>query len=167
MYNPQEANRLLSLSHEQRQEFENFVQWYFQVLESNRAHQPCIKWYLHPEAVDRLIALWAASLTVSIPDVDMTGTPVGDEDALKQATSLREWWREADIQNKMLFDGSSSPFSNCTPYNHVEPHTYERAMTEPRPFPKIDWDVLYPSEEEPTQMLEGTSDTEENESTGS
>lgn len=144
MYNNLEPNRLLTLTPNQREEFSRFVEWYFQTLESNRAHQPCIKWYLHPEAVDRLIALWSSSLTVAIPEVDGAGVVEGDEDALKHATSLRDWWREADIQNKMLFEGSSSPFSDCTHYSHSEPHTYERSMPEPRSFPKIDWPELKP-----------------------
>ncbi|MFW0120247.1 hypothetical protein ACN08Y_10075 [Rothia sp. P5764] len=132
----------MTLTPAQQGEFERFVQWYFKVLESNRNHQPCSQWYLHPEAVERLIALWSASLTVAIPEVDETGTAIGGEDGLKLAMSLRDWWREADYHNKMLFEGNSSPFSDCTVYQHKDPHTYERAHTETISFPKIDWNEL-------------------------
>ena len=138
MYNPN-VNRLNELDENQRYYFNIWVQEYFQRLETNMGYQPCAKWYLHPEAVDRLLGLWAAYLNVSLPMVDDTGELTDPENDRQNAASLRDWWREADWHNQKLFEGQSSPFSGCTVLHHVEPHVYQKNNVDELTLPEINW----------------------------
>lgn len=123
MYN---TPTLDDLDDTQRAHFSEFVQWFFSTVESvnftGGAYAPCDQWWEHPEAVSRLVGLWAAYSAASLPVVDESGQ-VTDDYSQKMADTLLSWWREVDHHKVVLFEGKTSPFSLCSGGKHREIHT--------------------------------------------
>jgi len=63
----------------------------------------CPEWWLHPEVVDRLSALWTAHI----------GAEAELEDGNNPA-AMSDWWlRHWDVHRAVIFDQENGPFRSC------------------------------------------------------
>jgi hypothetical protein len=88
----------------------------------------CDQWWLHPEVVARLKALWQANMQAEASVMD------GD------ASAVSSWWiNHWDRHALVIFDKTSGPFRDCDPeQGHLHRRKDRNAAIVPTSIPPAD-----------------------------
>lgn len=131
------------LSESDKDHFNTWVEWFFSTLESANFtsgwYSPCDRWWEHPEALSRLVALWHSYAALMTPEVDEDGQ-ITDEDSQKVADGYLSWWKEVDHHKHVLFSGSTSPFSPCGGGVHQKTRTAVQTVWSGALIPQVPYD---------------------------
>jgi len=82
----------------------------------------CPEWWLHPEVVDRLQALWSAQIAA---EAALEG---GEEGESGNPAAMSDWWlRHWDPHRAVIFDKENGPFRSC---NLQKGHLHDASRTD-------------------------------------